>query len=263
MANPLEQFILLAKNLKDAALVSLINQMLEAPGVYSFGEFLELPCVKQLSTGPNQEYSRLLDLFAYGTYHDYKANKDALPALSEAQKNKLRHLTIASLAANTQCIPYSVLQQALGVASVRQLEDVLIEAVYLDVIRGKLDQCKQQLEVETCISRDMRYENTGRLVHTLNEWCVSCENVCCAIELQVHRVKQSRERHHQAQQQIQTEVSNICQMLTAAASSSTSMSSQTPEQKKSPDGTKLALKSQARANVPAPQNTTPHANKQQ
>ncbi|MGH0175055.1 UNVERIFIED_CONTAM: hypothetical protein FKN15_069538 [Acipenser sinensis] len=45
--NPLEQFILLAKRAKGAALTALITQVLEAPGVYVFGELLELPCIQE------------------------------------------------------------------------------------------------------------------------------------------------------------------------------------------------------------------------
>ncbi|XP_072525266.1 COP9 signalosome complex subunit 7a [Salminus brasiliensis] len=217
---PLQQYLLLAKSLRGAALVSLIRGMLEAPGVYSFGEFLDLPCVKELSLDPNDGYSKLLNVFAYGTYNDYKANEGTLPPLSEAQKKKLRHLTLATLAANTQCIPYSVLQKALEVANIRQLEDLLIEAVYSNVIRGKLDQCKQQLEVDASFGRDMCPQNTGELVQTLKDWCLGCESVCFAIESQVHRVRQSRECRLQSQQQVYAEVSNIRNMLTAAASSS-------------------------------------------
>ncbi|KAL6467883.1 hypothetical protein MHYP_G00235600 [Metynnis hypsauchen] len=253
--SPLQQFVLLAKNRRGAALVSLINRMLETPGVYTFGEFLDLPhvkevniaplaqnkqlCTLQLSKGPNDGYSRLLELFAYGVYHDYQANKSTLPPLSEAQKNKLRHLTIATLAANTQFIPYSVLQTALEVASVRQLEDVLIEAVYSDVIKGKLDQCKQQLEVDACIGRDMCSKDTGELAQILKSWCAGCDSMCCAIESQVHKVRQSRDCLLLIQQQVHTEVCNIHKMLTAVASSSSSSSlssavPQPPEQDRLP-----------------------------
>ena len=38
--NPLEQFVLLAKNAKGAAAVELIKQALEAPAVFVFGELL-------------------------------------------------------------------------------------------------------------------------------------------------------------------------------------------------------------------------------
>ena len=45
-ANPLEQFVLLAKNAKGAAAVELIKQALEAPGVFVFGELLDMPNIQ-------------------------------------------------------------------------------------------------------------------------------------------------------------------------------------------------------------------------
>lgn len=46
--NLLEQFILLAKGTSGSALTTLISQVLEAPGVYVFGELLELPNVQEV-----------------------------------------------------------------------------------------------------------------------------------------------------------------------------------------------------------------------
>jgi len=69
----LEQFLLLAKTASGRAAVELVNQVLEAPGVYVFGELLETDCLKQLSEGPNANYVQLVKLFAYGTYKDYKS----------------------------------------------------------------------------------------------------------------------------------------------------------------------------------------------
>ena len=46
--NPLEQFILLAKGARGAAIISLINQVLETPGIYVFGELLQLPSVQEV-----------------------------------------------------------------------------------------------------------------------------------------------------------------------------------------------------------------------
>lgn len=66
--------------------------------MYVFGELLELANVQELAEGTNAAYLQLLNLFAYGTYPDYIANKESLPELSTAQQNKLKHLTIVSLA---------------------------------------------------------------------------------------------------------------------------------------------------------------------
>ncbi|XP_036410810.1 COP9 signalosome complex subunit 7b-like [Megalops cyprinoides] len=211
----LQQYMSLAKNTKGLALIALINQLLEAPGVYVFGEFLELPCVKELSRGPNVGYIKLLNIFAYGTYMDYRASKDTLPPLSETQKNKLRHLTIVSLAANVQCIPYTVLLEDLELQSLRQLEDLVIDAVYGDIIRGKLDHCRQLLEVEACIGRDTCPKELSSIASTLQRWCTGCESASAVIGLQVDRLNEFHESSLSAQQLIETEVASIKQRMSS------------------------------------------------
>ena len=69
----LEQFLLLAKSAKGPAAVELIKKALEAPGVYVFGELLQTECVKDLAAGPDAGYVKLLELFAYGSFSDYKS----------------------------------------------------------------------------------------------------------------------------------------------------------------------------------------------
>lgn len=48
-SNPLEQFVLLAKSAKGAAAVELVKQALEAPGVYVFGELLDMPNIAEVT----------------------------------------------------------------------------------------------------------------------------------------------------------------------------------------------------------------------
>ncbi|XP_021250767.1 COP9 signalosome complex subunit 7b isoform X2 [Numida meleagris] len=204
--NLLEQFILLAKGTSGSALTALINQVLEAPGVYVFGELLELTNVQELAEGSNAAYFQLLNLFAYGTYPDYVANKDNLPELTATQRNKLKHLTIVSLASRMKCIPYSVLLKDLDMRNLRELEDLIIEAVYTDIIQGKLDQRNQMLEVDFCIGRDIQKKDISNIVKTLQEWCDGCEAVLLGIEQQVLRANQYKENHHRTQQQVEMEV---------------------------------------------------------
>ncbi|XP_074734794.1 COP9 signalosome complex subunit 7b isoform X1 [Strix uralensis] len=203
--NLLEQFILLAKGTSGSALTALINQVLEAPGVYVFGELLELTNVQELAEGSHAAYFQLLSLFAYGTYPDYVANKDNLPELTVTQKNKLKHLTIVSLASRMKCIPYSVLLKDLDMRNLRELEDLIIEAVYTDIIQGKLDQRNQVLEVDFCIGRDIQKKDISNIVKTLQEWCDGCEAVLLGIEQQVLRANQYKENHHRTQQQVEME----------------------------------------------------------
>lgn len=46
--SPLEQFVLLAKGAKGAAAVELIRQVIAAPGVFVFGELLDMPNIKEV-----------------------------------------------------------------------------------------------------------------------------------------------------------------------------------------------------------------------
>uniref|UniRef100_A0A8C5NVH2 PCI domain-containing protein n=1 Tax=Jaculus jaculus TaxID=51337 RepID=A0A8C5NVH2_JACJA len=204
-SNLLEQFILLAEGMSGSALTAVISQVLEAPRVYVFAELLELANVQELAEGTDAAYSQLLNLFAYGTYPDYIANKESLLELSTAQQNKLKHLTIVSLASRMKCIPYSVLRKDLEMRNRQELEDLIIEAVYTDIIQ----------EVDSFIGRDIRKKDINNIVKTLHERCDGCEAVLLGIE-----ANQYKESHHWTQQQVEAEVTNIKKTLKATASSS-------------------------------------------
>uniref|UniRef100_F6QE33 COP9 signalosome subunit 7A n=2 Tax=Bos TaxID=9903 RepID=F6QE33_BOVIN len=248
-----EQFLLLAKSAKGAALATLIHQVLEAPGVYVFGELLDMPNVREktgrllslLSSavesenrGEGRELAesdfastfRLLTVFAYGTYADYLAEARNLPPLTEAQKNKLRHLSVVTLAAKVKCIPYAVLLEALALRNVRQLEDLVIEAVYADVLRGSLDQRHQRLEVDYSIGRDIQRQDLSAIARTLQEWCVGCEVVLSGIEEQVSRANQHKEQQLGLKQQIESEVANLKKTIKVTTAAAAAATSQDPEQ---------------------------------
>lgn len=225
-----EQFLLLAKAARGAALASLIHQVLEAPGIYVFGELLDMPAVRELADGEFSPVFRLLTIFAYGTYADYLAEAANLPPLTEAQKNKLRHLSVVTLAAKIKCIPYSVLLEQLQLKNVRQLEDLVIEAVYADVLRGSLDQRNQRLEVDYSIGRDIRREELSTITRTLQEWCQGCEVVLSGIEEQVSRANQHKEQQLALKQQIESEVANLKKTIKVTTAAAAAATSQDPEQ---------------------------------
>lgn len=77
----------------------------------------------------------LLNIFAYGTFKDYvneKVTKN-LPELSATQAKKLKYLTIVTLSEKDKCIPYKVLQEELSIEDIRELEDLIIEAIYAGI----------------------------------------------------------------------------------------------------------------------------------
>ena len=123
----LEQFLLLAKSAKGAAAAQLVQEATSTPGLYVFGELLEMDTIQALNESEHAPLLRLLEVFTYGTYTDYKgeterasytcalswyicmrlvchcfphtANISVLPQLCPAQLTKLKHLTIITLAA--------------------------------------------------------------------------------------------------------------------------------------------------------------------
>lgn len=58
---------------------------------------------------------------------------------------------------------------------------------FADIIHGKLDQRKSQLEVDYAIGRDIRLDDIGKISNTLLEWCQSCETVLNCVEEQIDR----------------------------------------------------------------------------
>jgi COP9 signalosome complex subunit 7 len=99
--------------LEGAAAVELIKQALEAPGVYVFGELLDMAnvqvvtrihqsptcpgLIQDLENGPHASHLALIKMFAYGNYRSLGDNKDNFPELSEAMTRKLRLLTMVTL----------------------------------------------------------------------------------------------------------------------------------------------------------------------
>ena len=71
-----------------------------------------------------------------------------------------------------QVLPYSLLLESLEMNSIRELEDLIIDGLYVDLLRGKLDQKEQQFEVEYAIGRDLAPGGVEELLNALQEWSV-------------------------------------------------------------------------------------------
>jgi len=57
--------------------------------------------------------------------------------------------------------------------TIRDLEDLIIDAIYLDILRGKLDQKEQQLEIEYTMGRDLDPGKAESVLAALKAWYVS------------------------------------------------------------------------------------------
>ncbi|KAG8198768.1 hypothetical protein JTE90_007078 [Oedothorax gibbosus] len=236
----LEQYLLLSKSAKGAAAVELIKQVLVAPGIYVFGELLDMPNIQELNTTQHANYYQLLHLFAFGTYSNYLENKPQYPELTPAMINKLRHLTIVSLATKEKRIPYSKLLKELDLQNLRELEDIIIDVIYADIVRGKLDQKNSRLEVEYTVGRDIKPADVDTIIQVLQDWSDGCETVLNNIENQIVKANAMKDNHLKLKSQIENEVSTIKKTLKAQAQDSDSVdemrevmqSSEKPSKKK-------------------------------
>lgn len=69
-----------------------------------------------------------------------------------------------------QILPYGTLLRVLDMPTIRDLEDLIIDAIYLDIVRGKLDQRAQQFEVEYTMGRDLEPGKLEQLLVSLQNW---------------------------------------------------------------------------------------------
>ncbi|KAF9466997.1 hypothetical protein BDZ94DRAFT_1233522 [Collybia nuda] len=188
-SSKLEPFLLMAKSLKGAAAAKLIQDATSAPGVFVFSELLELSNIQELAkTEQHEKFLSLLQLFSYKTYQDYIQHKNALPPLNQAQTTKLKHLSIVSLAAERRILPYSDLLQALDMPNVRELEDLIIDAIYLDILRGKLDQKEEQLEVEYTMGRDLEPGKLEEVLAALQNWAETTTAVLATLDEKINAI---------------------------------------------------------------------------
>lgn len=184
----LKKFVDLAENSNGLQLQSVIIQALEANGLYVFAELLGLDSVKAMEKDDmNDKYWRLLNIFTYGTLQTFREEHENLPSLTPPMVKKLQLLTLMTLASDTKYLSYERLSKELCIENIRELEDLLISAIYEDIILGRLDQLNSRLEVDWSAGRDVKYNDMVHIISTLNSWCGGCEKLLTNIEGQVMR----------------------------------------------------------------------------
>lgn len=207
--DPLEPFLLLGKGVRGAAATKLVLQAIEAPNVFVFGELLQVDGIKELELNDaHSKYWKLLQLYAFGTYKDYQAEPNSFPELNELQIKKLRLLTIATLASKSKFVSYKILQENLGLDSLRNLEDLIIEAVYADMFKGKINQKEQRVEVDFVIGRDIQPRMIDEIITTLGSWSRNCEEAMEYLDTQSGRANVNKESKTQHRKNIEQQVDN-------------------------------------------------------
>eukprot|EP00483_Globobulimina_turgida_P001193 UN01195 len=200
-----ERFLLLLKSQKGKAAAALLEQILGTPSIFSFGEFINHNNVKALKGSSEGKWYDALELFAYGTYGDFKKNQNKYPKFNKKQVAKLKQLSIVTFAgqSTTKILYYKTLQQQLDIKTVRELEDLMIDCIYSGLIVGRLDQRKALLEIRYCRGRDINEKAIGLMKNRLLSWLKSTDQIIKMLETQqkaATRLTNEREQKYIAAQ---------------------------------------------------------------
>jgi COP9 signalosome complex subunit 7 len=214
VADVLEGYEVLLKTAQGDAAVMTIQKILKDPKVYVFGEILDFPSVQELGkSAKHKQWLDLLKIFAYGTYADYKKDEKTLPALNPPQVTKLRMLTIVTHASRAKSLSYSVLIKELGLQDVRELEDLIIDTVYLGLINGKLDPKRGVVDVEFAMGRDIGPDDVKDMVQTLDSWLVGCDLVMQNLDRNIQQAQKLQESKKKEQEDIDKRMKDIQEVL--------------------------------------------------
>jgi COP9 signalosome complex subunit 7 len=208
----LEGFEALVKSSSGQAVVMVIQQVLKHPQIFVFGELLEATSVKELANSQHKLWYDLLRLFASGTYQDYKARSE-LPKLSAPQLTKLKQLSVVEYAAKNKALSYEKLLADLDLSNVRELEDIIIDCVYLGLIQGKLDQRKRCFEVQSVIGRDLGPGEVEDMIGQLNTWLTSSDSVLKTLEKKIEQENTQYEKKNTAQSDIEKQKKDIVETI--------------------------------------------------
>ncbi|KAJ2629183.1 COP9 signalosome complex subunit 7b, partial [Coemansia sp. RSA 1290] len=101
--------------------------------------------------------------------------------LNAQQLNKLKLLTLVTLASNDKVLDYDQVISELDCSSEKEMEDLVIDAIYKNLISAKLDQKKRIVEVDFVVGRDVRSEDLQDIYNKLEAWSKTCEDALAGI----------------------------------------------------------------------------------
>jgi COP9 signalosome complex subunit 7 len=212
--NALEPFLALSKSATSPRAASdLISQATSAPNTYVFAELLQTPNIQNLrSSEEYASYLTLLEIFAWGTWEDYKCTSTPcsysfnpksvwtdcsyptaqpnLPKLSAQQHQKLLLLSLLPLSSSHTSLSYKHLLAALDLPTTRALEELITTAIYSGLITATLDPAHSRISVTSVAPlRDLAPGSLPALQSTLEAWSQRCDSALADLEVQAEKVK--------------------------------------------------------------------------
>ena len=110
------------------------------------------------------------------------AAEASLPHIDDFARLKLRILSVLTLAERHRALEYDILKVELQLAQVRELEDVLIECMNRNLLRGKIDQKGQRVTVDYIAGRDLSEQSINQVLQIFSDWDDGVSDLLASIE---------------------------------------------------------------------------------
>ncbi|KAM0430519.1 hypothetical protein ACHAPT_005868 [Fusarium lateritium] len=188
--NALEPFLALSKSASSPrAAADLVTRATSAQNTFLFTELLQTPAIQGLAGSEFASHLTLLQIFAYGTYASYKTT-EGLPALAEVQATKLRQLSLLTLARDRKNLSYAALQDALDLPGAREVETLVISAVYAGLLHATLDPARAAVQVSSVAPlRDLAPGAIPDMATALKTWSDRCTSTLGDLETQIKDIR--------------------------------------------------------------------------
>lgn len=185
----LAYYLSAANTASEKAAAEICEQATSDPALHVFSELLQTRSISALQTTAQRKYYDLLRLFAYGTVDDYQSNPHAFPPITEKHWKKLRMLTLVSLAKRQNLLAYALLMEKLSLTTVRQVEDVVLDAIYAGLVRARMDQRAAIVEIMSATGRDVQTPaGVSEMIDVLKTWVVRSDQLVSAIDDKINYI---------------------------------------------------------------------------
>ena len=184
----------------DAATLAAVSEQaklacvtaIKTPDTYKLDELLDLAAVQQLQNSEPLVVA-LLRIFVGGKLSDYTkfvAAHDGLLAElgleASACEDKMRLLTLASLANEHEEVPYTAVASDLAIPTkgewASEVEGCVIQAIAAGLIEARLDQRRQLVMISRSTQREFHDEDWQQLGSKLAQWRDHVQRMLMVIE---------------------------------------------------------------------------------
>ena len=149
----------------------------------------------------------------------------ALPELSSAQTTKLKLLSLLTIAAQkptaagpSHSLSYASLCRHLDLASPIDVEHLVTEAIYSDLLTGSLDPAAQTVVITSVAPlRDLAPGSVAEMISDLSAWSRRCEGALADLEAEMAKVKHGAQRRHARERKAEKQIKAVAEGVEKSA----------------------------------------------